>query len=249
MSHLLLSPLTWLLLIAALLWAGWRKLPGIVRVLGVVSLACLVLLCTPLLANGLIRHVESGVPERARCIAPAGAQVVVLAGGFDRAPRDADDYAALSPESWRRLRGAVDLVHRHPGSRLMIAGGGIHATKESEVLAGLARDWGVAAAAVSTESRSATTWENASELRAGQPAPVPDDVIWLVTSALHMPRAVIAFERAGFTPCAHPSGSDQVAMDGWGYFVPQARAADKTHRALYELVGQARYRFRSQEGD
>jgi len=29
--------------------------------------------------------------------------------------------------------------------------------------------------------------------------------IWLVTSALHMPRALVAFRAAGFEPCSYPS--------------------------------------------
>lgn len=252
MTHILLSPLTWLLLIVLVLLARGHRLPRLPKALLLLSCAGLLLLCMPLGANLLVRGVESGLPQVARCQVPPGAPVVVLSGGFERRPRARDDFAALGAESWRRLRAGSEL-RQQQGGRLIVLGGGPHATGESSVLAALAESWGVPATAIVAESASQTTWENADGLRTL--AAVDGDGIadgarfWLVSSALHLPRAVRAFGYAGFQPCAYASGSDYVAPGGVGYFIPQASAIDKSRRALHEAVGSLAYAVRHRRQD
>lgn len=244
MSHLLLSPLTWGLLLVAALCLGWRRLGRNLRIAGLACGACVLLLSTPLGANALVRLVESSLPAGSTCGIDAREwPVVVLSGGFARAPRAVDDYAALQPASWRRLHGAIRFWRDSQGRglrRLVIAGGGFDAIRESVVLARLARDWGVPAAQIQVETGSTTTWESAMALR-GQVPPR----IRLVSSAMHLPRALLAFRSAGFKPCVHASDSLYVMPGSWGYFVPQLSAMAKTRTALYELAGMAAYRVRA----
>ena len=238
MGYFVLSPLLWGLLLAVLIawrWRGAGRWPRGGLVLA--SVLCW-LMCTPLGANGLVAWAESRLPASARCDAPAGAPIVVLAGGFTRAPRDVDDVAALAPESWRRLRAATVLQHRL-GGPLWIAGGGKYAVTESAVLAGLARDWHVPAASLRLENRSTTTRESALALRG-----VLNGRFTLVSSALHLPRAVQAFNDTGLSPCAIASGSDVIAPSGIGDVVPQATAITKSQAALHELAGALVYRLR-----
>ncbi|UNK50274.1 YdcF family protein [Lysobacter sp. S4-A87] len=239
MYQLLLSPMTWGLLLAALLWLTWSRLWVPMRALGVVLMFAVLVLCTPLAANLLIGDLESRIPATAHCVAP-GTPIVVLAGGLDGEPRANDDYAALTQASWRRLHGAVELWRSDPGSPLVIAGGGPFQIKEATVMGRLARDWGVPESALRTEVASTTTWESAFALRGTLPARMR-----LVSSAAHLPRALLSFRSAGFDPCVHASDSDYVPMGSVGYFLPQVSAVEKTQTALYELAGMINYRMRA----
>ena len=245
MFHILLSPMTWALLWVAAAWATWTRGRAWWRVVLVVAGIAIVVLCTPLGANALIRTVESSVPASARCGAgDAGAPIVVLSGGLQDEPRAQDDYIALTPSSWRRLRGGVELWRRAAPVPMTIAGGGPFAIRESTVLARLAQDWGIPPQWLHEETKSATTWESAMSLRGALPPRVR-----VVSSATHLPRALVAFQAAGFTPCMVASDSLYVPMGSVGYFLPQLSAMQKTQIALYELVGVMSYRWRSRGGD
>lgn len=245
MSFLLFSPLTWALasaLVLALAWgAGVRpRLRRALRLAAGAGLAAAVALCTPLGANGLVRAVEARVPAAARCADGDGAPLVLLSGGYERAPRGHDDYAALTTESWRRLRGAVEAWRRQPGATLWIVGGGTGPVAESRLQARLAMDWGVPAGALRVEAASTTTWEGAFALRPLQPGRIR-----LATSAMHLPRARIAFAAAGIEACAMATDSSYIGPRGPGVLVPQASAIEKASIAAYELVGMAWYAWRA----
>ncbi|MGQ4659067.1 ElyC/SanA/YdcF family protein [Lysobacter sp. F6437] len=239
MIYYLLSPLTWGLLLALLLLASWPRLRARWRVAGMVLGGLVLLSCTPLGANQLIRLVESGVAKTESCASSDATPIVLLSGGLEGAPRTASDYAELTLDSWVRLRGAVDLW-QGGGGELVIAGGGPFAVKESDVLAGLARDWDVAPADIRVERTSNTTWESAMALRGTLPADIR-----LVSSAVHLPRAVTAFRAAGFDPCVHSSDSAYLPPESLGALVPQSSAIFKSETAVYELVGGWAYRFRA----
>ena len=241
MHYLLLSPMTWALLWMAATWLTWARARAWWRVVLAIAGIAIVLLCTPLGANALIRMVEGGVPREARCDArDAQAPIVVLAGGLQDEPRAQDDYIALTPSSWRRLRGGVELWRRGAPVTMTIAGGGPFAISEAAVLARLAQDWGVPAQWLREEAQSTTTWESAMALRGTLPARVR-----VVSSATHLPRAAVAFRAAGFVPCMVASDSAYVPMGSVGYFLPQLSAMQKTQMALYEVMGVVSYRWRA----
>lgn len=243
MSHSLFSPLAWGLLLALLLLLLWRRLTHRWRVAGALLGLLLLALCAPLGANALVLALESLAPADAHCAqrdaSPDTSPIVVLSGGFERAPRDLDDYAALNRATWKRLRAAVDLWRTQRAGALWIAGGGPYRVKESAMLARLASDWKVPVSALRIETQSTTTWDSAFALKRALP-----QRIRLVTSAMHLPRAGIAFRAAGFSACAQASDSEVVPFDGLGYWLPQASAIAKSEAALHELVGMVYYRYR-----
>jgi uncharacterized SAM-binding protein YcdF (DUF218 family) len=224
-----------------ILVACWRRLSRLLRVLAAVMLCLLVLSMVPLGANALVGRIEARVPDVDAC-GPT-TTIVVLSAGLARAPSADNDYAALAPDNFPRILAGIELWRATPEATLVFAGGGPFAISESAVLQKFAEHLGVPADAIRREGKSQTTWDNAQELRALQP-PLPDR-IRLVSSALHLPRALIAFRAAGFEPCPYASDRRYLPAEGVGYFVPQSSALLKTEAALHELVGEALYRWRA----
>ena len=236
-----LSPLTYALLLTLALVGLWPRLPRTLRVVGVAVAIVLLISMAPVGANVLVRMVESQAPPASDCPVPAPSTIVLLDGGTDRRPLSPDDLAALSEPSLHRLFAAVGLWRRTPGAHLVISGGG-PGVPDSVLLRGLAERMGVPASAIEIEDESRTTWENA--MYTSRLSPPVARRIWLVTSAMHMPRALGAFRAWGFEPCAYPSGSLHTPFSARiGYFMPQSSSLAKAEAAIHELVGGFIYRM------
>lgn len=239
------SPLGGGLLLALLLWLGRHRLPrGWLRA-GLALEALCLLASTPLGANALLALQERRAPVASACEAPLPRTIVLLAGGMRRPPRDADDVGALNDASIARTLDAAALVLSEPGSQLVISGGTRpgDVAAESTLMAALARRLGVPAAAIRSEGDSRTTWQNATHVRALVPA--IDDRIWLVTSAVHMPRSLIAFRAAGFTACAHPGDFRAAPLREVTDVLPSGGAIAATAAVLHEWIGELAYRWRA----
>jgi len=235
----ILSPLGFGLLLALILWRLRGRLPrGVWRAGIAVEIVCL-FLATPLGANMLVTLQERRAPQPAACAAPLPSVVVVRLE-----PRDPLDIGALNAPSLQRTLAAAELAKRIQAAELVISGASSdHALAQSTVMLELARQLGVPEAALRTETASLTTWDNAQRVRALDPA-LPSRV-WLVTSALHMPRALIAFRAAGFEPCAYPSDFLATSFAGAADFLPSGSAVANSAAVLHEWVGEVVYRLRA----
>jgi len=243
----LLSPLGLAMLACLLELAPQSRIPRFVRwaVRGM-GLSCVILM-TPLGANALVYQIESWVPPAQVCQADHWPEdMVLLSGGLLRKPLDATDFSALTISSLRRLSLAVLAVPQHPKARLIVSGGGPNAVKESEVLTFLAMRLGVPPDRIIQESLSSSTMGSAQALAHQQASLALSHRVGVITSALHMPRAILAFEQAGFAPCAIPAYSSYLASGGaLGYHLPQSSALQKSEEALHELFGLMAYRWRA----
>ena len=237
--HYVLSPLTvgfFLFVVAALLW---RRLARSMRAAVVVLAIVLMAAASPMGANLLVLVQEHRAFEP--CDGAQPSAIVALAGGMVARPRDLHDFAALGATSVRRLFGALALHEEHPDAALVFVGISRWDFPESEIMANLAEAMGVPRAEMRTEIHSLTTWQNATFAAALDP-PLPKR-IWLVTSALHMPRAMYAFQEAGFDVCPAPAYTLFVGPESPGWFVPQGSSEVKTEDALHEIVGEIGYRL------
>ncbi len=238
------SPLPYAVLLLVLLVVAWQWLPGGVRYAGILIEILLVMVMTPLGADALARTLEARIPPVQACPAPQPHTVVVLGGGFQHAPRSPDDFGALHLTTLQRLFAAVALWERIPGARLVIAGGAGSRIRESQVMANLALQLGVPATSIEVEDRSRNTWQNAENVAALSPR-VPER-IWLVSSAMHLPRALGAFRAWGFEPCAWPSDRQYGNVHIYpGAFIPQGSGVRTAAIALHELIGGVEYRVRA----
>jgi len=242
-----LSPL--LLLFVAVVWLlaaalrGRRASAVAAAIWAVFALA----LMTPVLANLLVRMVEARVDDAGvECEEPE--VVVLLSGGLRRAAIDRFDSGALTADSLDRVFG---LRQRGLASRLplLVSGGGhgriggASTVSEAEVIGELLVQLQVVdRGALLLETASQSTWDNAREVRALLPDSI--DRVVLASSALHLPRARLVFERAGFEVCEWPLFSRHVDAWGWQAWMPQSSGLAKSEFVIHELAGELWYRLR-----
>jgi uncharacterized SAM-binding protein YcdF (DUF218 family) len=223
---------------AALRWrkSGW--------LLTLVALLSLYLFSITPVSRMLLAGVES-YPALPPVIAHGDEQAIVVpgAGRYAGAPEYGGDTA--STMALERLRYAAYL-HRQTGLPILVSGGTVFSgvKPEAELLNDALRDvFNLEASWL--EDRGRNTWENARYSRAMLEPPGIERII-LVTHAFHMPRAVYAFETAGFqvTPAPTAFSTRESAGSSWLDWIPSASALAGTHVALHEWLGLLYYRWR-----
>ena len=110
-------------------------------------------------------------------------------------------------------------------------------------MSSLLQEWGLPASTILTEEKSVNTHQNATMSFEVLSARKIRRII-LVTSAIHMPRAVATFRKAGFEVIPAPADF----YTGWGedytHWIPDAGSLTGTELALHEWVGLWVYRHR-----
>ncbi|WP_421954615.1 YdcF family protein [Polaromonas sp.] len=240
LTSLVMPPLSLLLLAFGGLFLAARKKRGGIA-LATLALALLWLLSCHGTAVWLARTALQQFPPAtlSQLKASKVQAVVVLGGGiFPQAP----EYGQAQPgaATAARLRYGVWLA-RQSGLPLAFTGGmGLAASSaqhvsEAEVAARLAlQDYGFSIRWL--ESKSRDTSENARLLA---PLLQKDGVqrIALVTDASHMPRSIIAFERAGFAVTPAATGYVLPVRNGLLEWLPSASGLQASQRILHEWLG------------
>jgi uncharacterized SAM-binding protein YcdF (DUF218 family) len=126
--------------------------------------------------------------------------VIVLGGPIDSRMSTLRGKLSVTGEVERLLEGAA-LAKRHPSAKLVFTGGNpsLFGTDPPEAVYAvqLFEQLGVPKERIVLEDRSRNTAENA-EFTRRMLDPKPGERWLLITSAIHMPRAVGAFRKAGF---------------------------------------------------
>lgn len=204
------------------------------------ALALLLALSTSPASTLLARSLERAHPPLAD-----GARydcVVVLAGGILDGSPEEDAGATLSRTSVRRVVYAYDLYRRKPG--LVVVCGGARAGEdgptEADLMADRLRAFGVGEGDLMSEAASANTMENARRFAAMAELKGLERIA-LVTSAMHMPRAVRAFESQGVEVVSAPTDYRAGAGFTWRGLLPSSAALDVSMDVLHELFGSLYY--------
>jgi len=246
MTSLFLSPLLFALLLAAgvLLGALGRRRASLLVTGGTTVL--LLAFSTGAVSGLLLRPLEYRYPpwrgDETRVDA-----VVVLGGGMRAGSPDEEGRAALDPTALARVVAGFSLARRigvpiivSGGTTWLEAGAGSEADAAARVLERL----GLPASMLVREGKSMTTWENAREVSRLLGGGASRRVA-LVTSAWHMPRAMLAFKRAGITAVPAPTG---YLTEGRGLrlsdLVPGFASLQDTFLALREYLGILAYAAR-----
>lgn len=140
---------------------------------------------------------------------PAPAQVdgiVVLGGAVEPLLSSARHQVSLNPAA-ERMVALVELGRRYPNAKLVFTGGSGSVLqpepREAQFVRVLLDDLGFDSHRVIFEAESRNTVENAIFSRQ-LAAPQPEQTWLLVTSAIHMPRAMGTFAAAGWRIQAYP---------------------------------------------
>lgn len=243
LAALALPPLS-LLLMALFGWAmAWRGRRAGLGLAGA-SLALLWLLSCHGTAVWLARHTLTQFPPATPAALQAQqVQAVVVLGGALLPP--APEYGgAPQPSAYTaaRLRYGLWLA-RQSGLPVAFSGGigwaaeGAQTASEAEVAARVAlQEHGMA-----LRWREAGSRDTAGNARLLAPLLRRDGVqrIALVTSAWHLPRAVLDFERAGLTVLPAPTGFVQPLEHGLLEWLPSAQGLLDTRLVLREGLGLA----------
>lgn len=161
------------------------------------------------------------------------------------------DELRKSPEAsgvtYSRLFNGVE-IFKQSGAKVLVlsgAGGEQNNESEAEVMKNLAILLGVPEDKIIIESKSQNTMEQAIELAKLFP-PQENKRIGIVTSAMHMPRAVQAFqekfpkENIVPIPVGYISSSPEYSLNS---FVPTADAFMRSTDAIHEEIGMIWYSF------
>jgi len=239
------------LLVAAAI-VGWKRprwsLPPLAVALGVLLLA----------GNGWVNHALLRSLERQHV--PPGelpeAEAIVLLGGSLQPASPPRPMVGLS-EAGDRVLYAARLYRDGKASPVIASGGRIGwlsgARPEATDMARLLRFMGVPATAIVTETEALNTHQNATRVRAILARRGIERVL-LVTSALHMPRALGAFRQQGIE--AVPAPTDFLATRAERRalnrsvaasvlaLIPDAERLKTSTQALKEYLGLAVYWLR-----
>ncbi len=242
----ILSQLAYPLLASLLLAAGagvlfWRSRRRSGAVLLGVALSWLWLWSTPAFSDWLRATLEQRYPPPPLEQLPAADAIVVLGGAMEAAapPRRPDpNLGAAADRPWHAAR----LYRAGKAPRVLVSGGTLPWSEieqpESSVMAALLQEWGVPAAAMIEEPRSRTTRENRD-----YSLPLLRGLgvrrILLVTSALHMPRALALFRATDLEVIPAPTDFEIGAPNNAHLlrWLPDAQALADGSRAFKEYLG------------
>jgi uncharacterized SAM-binding protein YcdF (DUF218 family) len=227
-----------IVLLVALLMA-WRSPLQAWRPI-VAAIVLLYALSTQFVADGLLYVLEPAPRDPA---ADASGQAIVVLGGgtYHRAPEYGGD--TVKAGTLQRLRYAARL-QRVLGKPVLATGGSPEGSliAEAQLMKQvLQQDFQVPVQWI--EQRSNNTLENGRLVyRLLKPAGI--ERVYLVTHAWHMPRARLAFERAGFAVIPAPTGFatrfELTILD----FLPRAEALSDSTWFFHEILGIAWYYVR-----
>jgi uncharacterized SAM-binding protein YcdF (DUF218 family) len=174
--------------------------------------------------------------------APTG--IIVLGGAINPVISEARGDVAIN-DAAERITTAVELARRYPNARVVFSGGNgnlfVSVPSEAVYAARLMENLGVSRGRIMIEGRSRSTAENAA-FTAHFVQPKPGERWLLITSAMHMPRAMGTFRKAGFLVEAYPVDYRTAGpQDLWE--IPESLTAGVhiTDMAVHEWLGLLAY--------
>ncbi|MBK1645660.1 hypothetical protein CKO25_13585 [Thiocapsa imhoffii] len=232
-----------LILAAVLLMMERRRLGLVIMLLGILWLG---FWSIPLVSDAVRHTLERQYEQQAASAMPTADAIVVLGGGLGAVPLEwpYPDLAAAADRVWHAAR----LYHAGKAPLLIVSGGAMPwqgaRRSEADAMLQFLTDLGVPAQAIRLEQESRNTRENALFTAALMETEHLERVL-LVTSALHMPRAVAAFRAVNLEVIPAPTDFEVVPEPPHPLrLMPDAAALSDSTRALKEYLGLWVYRAR-----
>lgn len=220
---------------AILVMVRWRKTGFALALTGIVWAVFWALPASTLWAGGLL---EQRYPHRLPDELPQAQAIVVLGG--NTANNRQNWFQPLDAQTaWSRIDTAARLYEAGRAPRIVLSGAALDGTmSEASMMARQLVQYGIPEQALVQEAASLTTYENAVYTRKVLDAQNIGDVL-LVTSALHMPRAMAVFRKQGIHAVAAPSDPQITVPDDpdFSFWLPSMRALSASRSIVKEYVG------------
>ena len=191
----------------------------------------------------LIREIENRYPRTAWPAHVDG--ILILGGGYDTAVLRARHAPAANSTAYR-LTEAYAAARHYPGARVVFSGGsgvlGGVDWSEAETARYVLLQMGLAPKRLILEPRSRNTYENILFSKT-LVKPKPGEVWLLVTSAIHMPRAMAIAKKQDWPMLAWPSDYITSPRIGGGGFFSIGDNLAMTDFAAHEAIGLIAYRL------
>lgn len=198
------------------------------------------LVTTPLGANFIVARVESNVVDTS-CINTNVDAVVILSGGITGDPNSIDEIWRLKESTYRRTMLGLELAKRTKSNYIIVSGGygGLHT--EANIMANLIKKIGFTGNVIVDRNAKTTHASSLNVVKILKGLKISD--YWLVTSAVHMPRAKATFKQTGMNLCRYSVDSQYLVSAFPGNLLPQITALDKSTAAFHEIIGYFWYKI------
>lgn len=232
----LMLPLPFLLLLIglgiALIWfSRWQKTG---KVLISVGWLVLLLLSMQPVADRFLQPIEETYPTW-RNTQPVK-YIVILGGGYTWNDAWAPSSNLIN-NSLPRLTEGIRLWQANPGSKIIFTGAAAQTNPVSTAEAGarVAESLGVPRSAIMTLDQPKDTEREALAVKQA----IGDAPFLLVTSASHLPRAMIFFQHAGLHPLPAPANQLAITspLNPWERIIPSPVWLMHSDRVGYETLG------------
>jgi uncharacterized SAM-binding protein YcdF (DUF218 family) len=144
-----------------------------------------------------------------------------------------------------RLVEGIRLWRENPGAKLIFTGAAAqnNPVSSAEVTSRVAQSLGVPLSAIVTLDKPRDTRQEAAEVA----KVVGKTPFLLVTSASHLPRAMIFFQQQGLDPLPAPANQLAIAspLNVWERAIPSPLWLGHSDRAIYEWLGRGWQRLTS----
>lgn len=225
----------------------WRRRP---RAAGACILAAILVMAVggnPSFSHGLYARHEQAYLPRPLSEYPSADAIVVLGGGVNP-PLPPRRHADLGSEGDRIWMGAR-LYQAGKAPLILLSGGNVFhqpgVESEAFYAAEILKQWGIPGSALLLEGRSRNTYENAVYSKE-----ILDELglrkVILVTSAMHMRRALAVFKSRGIESVPAPTDFQMVALSEPGplRWIPTLGAMAALTTVIKENLGILMYRYR-----
>jgi len=174
----------------------------------------------------LYKPLEEAYPVPSK---PEGDAIVILGGG-------AYNTGILKEDSTKRLLAGF-VLHKQTNLPIILSGGAsIGVLPEAEIMKGLLLTLGVDKGKIYTDVNSRDTRENAQEVKKLCERLGCRKVV-LVTSAYHMRRAVLSFQKAGLEVVPYPTDFKRDMKYNLYSLLPKMGVFADSYKALREYLG------------
>ena len=213
-------------------WAG-------IKHLRLLFLFVFFLITTPFLPDILINRLEQAYPPFSENLNPtidSTFNIVVLGGGHTLDPR-LNVISQLSEPALSRLAEGIRIYHAIPGTKLVFSGwSSIGIKSQAEVTAEAAHLLGVEQEDITVIPEPSNTRQEA--IYYAKKFGTEGKLI-LVTSAVHMPRAMMHFHKAGLSPIPAPTNflRKKRPIKNTVKFLPSMKNLVGIQKALHEIIG------------